>query len=124
MQPINIKIDRNIIILLCALTPILTFVIGRYTAPATPPPSVDEVCSTIKGERDTAKAAVEQLTTDLNTQKGLLDACQDGCDTRVRTRVDDKDAERKAAVVEAKRKQKDRYLEFKCSQCVRKGLCK
>lgn len=124
MQPINIKIDRNVIILLCVLIPILTFVIGRYTAPVPPPPSVDEVCKKIKGERDSAEAQVTQLTTDLNTQKGLLKKCQDGCDTRVRTRIDDKDAERKAAVVEAKKKQKDRYLEFKCSQCVRRGLCK
>jgi len=124
MQSLSIKIDRNIIISLCILIPILTFVIGRYTAPVPPPPSQDDVCETIIGERDTAKAQVSQLTTDLNTQKGLLKTCQDGCDTRVRTRVDDKDAERKAAVVEAKKKQRDRYLEFKCSQCARKGLCK
>lgn len=120
MSTLNLKINRNIIPAVCVLIPVVTFALGRYSAP-TPPR--DEICKKEINDAKIAEAAVAQLESDLDLQKGLLTKCEDDCDKRVRGRIDDKDAERKAAVVEAKKKQKDRYVEFKCRQCVRKGLC-
>ena len=124
MPNLNVKITRETIIAVCVFVPIATFFLGRYSAPATPMPPHDEICRKEINDAEIAEAAVSQLEGDLKQQKELLTKCEDGCDERVRDRVDDKDAERKAAVVEAKKKQRDRYVEFKCRQCVRKGLCK
>lgn len=124
MAQLNFKVDRNTVLIIFVALLVLTFLAGRYSAPTPPPPTVKEFCKEeIKG-RKIAEGAVSQLEGDLATQKELLTACQNDCDTRLRTRVDLKDAERKAAVVDAKKKQKDRYVQFKCRQCVRKGLCK
>lgn len=124
MTELNFKVDRNTVLILCAILLVLTFLAGRYSAPTPPPPVYNDFCKKDIDQRKIAEGNVTQLKGDLETQKELLTTCQNDCDTRLRDRVDLKDAEKKAAVVDAKKKQKDRYVQFKCRQCVRKGLCK
>ncbi len=121
MEPMDIKLDRTAlsIIFLIALAGI--FLLGRFSVSH---PPKDVVCKKEIKDLATAEATISQLESDLDLQKDLLKKCEDGCDVRIRTRVDRKDTEQKEAVAEAKRKQKKRYVEFKCRQCVRKGLCK
>ena len=121
MDPINLKLDRPTLSIIFLIALVGIFLLGRFSVSH---PPKDVVCKKEMKDLEIAEAAVDQLESDLELQKDLLKKCEDGCDTRIRTRVDRKDTEQKEAVAEAKRKQKARYVEFKCRQCVRKGLCK
>jgi hypothetical protein len=115
---------ENVIIsyaIACVIVCGAIFLAGRYSAPY---PSKDLVCGKEMEDVRTHKATITRHETKIGELEAQIRKCEDSCDTRLRNLSDRKDREAGKSLADALNTQKQRFLNFKCTQCKRQGYCK
>jgi len=99
----------------------LAFFAGLELAPS---PDRSKVCSAEIREIAILKDRIAFLESENERLKDMLERCEDSTDARLRKQADLADERCEVVVASTLAQQKERFLQFKCRECAKRGLCK